>query len=74
MNELPLKSPVADPDRRTETERTQQVTVVGWTAGVSAFFALVALGQAPTWPVAFGVAAVMAMVALICHLILKREG
>jgi dipeptide/tripeptide permease len=48
------------------------VTVAGWTAGLTAFFACLALGQAPTWPMAFGVAAVAAMVAVVCYFILKR--
>jgi hypothetical protein len=48
------------------------VTVVGWVAGLSAFFSGIALTQEPTWPVAFGIAAVAAMVTIVCCSILRR--
>ena len=76
MNEPPpIKPPPPDPeaDASRDSERTKQVTVAGWTAGVSAFFALLAVGQTNTWSAAFGVAAVMAMVGGVCFLMLKRE-
>jgi len=51
--------------------RANRMSTVGWTAGLSALFACVALGGSPTWPVAFGVAAVALMVAVVCVAILK---
>jgi len=57
---------------KSETERTKQVTVAGWTAGVSAFFLMGALASNGSWPMAIGVIAVAAMVATVCYFILKR--
>ncbi len=51
--------------------RADRMSTVGWTAGLSALFACVALGGSPTWPVAFGVAAVALMVAVVCIAIMK---
>lgn len=68
----PALSP-AEPDQNRASERTHQVTVVGWTAGVTAFFCAVALANTPVWPVALGVAALAAMVTVICCYILRRE-
>ena len=55
-----------------EAERTKQVTVAGWTAGVTAVAVGVTMINAPEWPVAFGLSAVAAMVAVVCRGILKR--
>ena len=55
-----------------DSERTRQVTAAGYTAGVSAVVALVTLLYEPSWPVAFGVAAVAAMVAVVCFCMLKH--
>lgn len=71
MNDDTSTPPKADPIRACDTERTKQVTVAGWTAGLSAFFALGALTTSPTWPTAFGVMAVVGMVATVCYFILK---
>ncbi len=57
---------------QSDTERTKQVTVAGWTAGLSAFFAVGAMAASPTWPTAIGIAAVSAMVAVACYFILRR--
>ena len=73
MNEPPIKSPPGEPDPNADGERTKQVTVAGWTAGISAVLALTTLEGNPSWPAAFGVAVVMAMVAVVCHFILKKE-
>ena len=51
--------------------RANRMSTVGWTAGLSAFFACGALGNSPTWPVAFGVAAVALMVGVVCVAIMK---
>jgi len=64
--------PKTEAAQELDSERTKQVTVAGWTAGLSAFFGCIALSQAPTWPMAFGVAAVAAMVAVVCYFILQR--
>ena len=71
MNESTAPTPKPGPDE--DGERTKQVTVVGWVAGLSAFFSVATLTQSPTWPVAFGIAAIAAMVAVVCHAILKRS-
>ncbi|MCX6911257.1 MAG: hypothetical protein NTY01_24890 [Verrucomicrobia bacterium] len=71
MNDSPQQPPSEKVDKAAAA-RTEQVTVAGWTGGVSAFFALVTLGQSPTWPAAVGVAAVMAMVAVACYFILRK--
>jgi hypothetical protein len=72
MNDAASQPPKAEPIRDGDAERTKQVTVAGWTAGLSALFALGAVGTSPAWPTAFGVAAVSAMVAVVCYFILKR--
>jgi len=68
----PLSSP-AEPNQNRESERTNQVTVVGWSAGLTAFFCAYTVANAPIWPVAFGVAALAAMVTVICCYILRRN-
>ncbi len=73
MNESSTPSPVVTPDVELARERTKQASIVGWTGGLTAFFAVGALATNPTWPVAIGVAALAAMVAFICCGILKRQ-
>lgn len=53
------------------SERTKQVTVAGWTAGLSAFFIVGALTANASWPMAIGLIAVSAMVTVVCYFILK---
>ena len=72
MTESTNQNPTDDPNSSSDSERTKQVTVAGWTAGVSAFFAVGAVAATPTWPVAIGVSSVSAMVAVVCYFILKR--
>jgi len=72
MDETTPPKSTSDVKNPGDAERTKQVTVVGWTAGLSAFFAVGALASSPTWPVAIGIAAIAAMVAVICMAILKR--
>ena len=72
MNETPQTSPATQQDVELVRERTKQASIVGWTGGLSVFFAAIALATEPTWPVAIGVTALAAMVAVICHAILKR--
>jgi dihydrodipicolinate synthase/N-acetylneuraminate lyase len=72
MNEVAQQTPVAEANKNVDEERTKQVIAAGWTAGLSAFFALGALAASPTWPVAAGVTAVVAMVAVVCYFILKK--
>jgi dipeptide/tripeptide permease len=66
------QSPTPEPGQSLAEERTKQVSVAGWTAGLTAFFACCTLAESPTWPMAFGVAAVAAMVAVVCYFILGR--
>jgi hypothetical protein len=73
MNDQTQPPPPAQPNQNRESERTKQVTVVGWTAGLTAFFCAGTLINAPIWPVAFGVAALAAMVTVICCFILRRN-
>ena len=56
----------------TDSERTKQVSSVSWTTGIFVIFASITLINAPTWPVAFGVAALAVMVTIICGFMLKR--
>lgn len=56
----------------TGTERTKRITIAGWLAGFTAFFAVTAVAGWPTWPATIGVSAVAAMVAFVCYLILKK--
>ena len=72
MSDASQPPPPTDPKRDSDRERTKQVEVAGWTAGLSAFFALATLSVAPTWPMALAVVAVVAMVAVVCFFILKR--
>ena len=72
MNDTTQPSAGDEDAKNAESERTKQVTVAGWTAGVSAFFALGTLSVSPTWPMAVGVAVVAAMVAAACYFILKK--
>ena len=53
-------------------ERTKQAGVAGWTAGLSAFFAVGAAAAEPSWPVAAAVTAVAAMVSVVCYLMMRR--
>ncbi len=64
--------PTLEPPTNDGAERTKQVTVAGWTAGISALFAVTALVGSPTWPTAIGVGAVAAMVAAVCYFMLRR--
>ena len=55
-----------------EAGRSKTVEAAGWTAGLAALFLTGALSANPTWPVAFGVAAIAAMVATVCYFMLKK--
>jgi hypothetical protein len=57
---------------KSEAERTKQVQAAGWTAGLSAFFIVRALSVNTGWPMAVGVIAVAAMVAVACYFMLRR--
>jgi hypothetical protein len=72
MNEIPSSLTGTHAEVELARERTKQASIVGWTAGMSVFFAVGALITNATWPVAVGVSALAAMVALICRGILKR--
>ena len=72
MNEAIQTTSIDETAKNEDAERTKQVTVVGWTAGISAVAAFSTLEMQPTWPVAFGVAAIAAMVGVTCYCILKR--
>jgi dipeptide/tripeptide permease len=55
-----------------ETGRYKAVEAAGWTAGLTALFITGALSANPTWPMAFGAAAIAAMVATVCYFMLKK--
>lgn len=69
---MPEPSPDLNQSSNANEERTKQVTVAGYTAGTSVFFLALVIGSEPTWPAAFAVAALAAMVAVVCYHILKR--
>lgn len=60
-----------DPGQESGTRKVR-VTTAGWTAGISAFVMCCTLGTEPEWPVAVGVVAVAAMVAVACYFILEQ--
>jgi hypothetical protein len=72
MNDSTQQPPTPEPTKGNDAERTKQVTVAGWTAGVSACCALGTLTVSPLWPTAIGVVAVAAMVATVCYFIVRR--
>ena len=55
-----------------ESDRSKAVVAAGWTAGVTALVLTGALTTSPAWPVAFGAAAIAAMVATVCFFMLKK--
>jgi len=73
MNEPSQPAAAIQPEVAITRERTKQATIAGWTGGMTAMFAAGALTTNATWPVAVGVVAIAAMVAVICHGILKRQ-
>ena len=72
MSDNTQQTPKPETETYGDGERTKQVTVVGWLAGVFAVAAGITLINAPTWPAAFGIAAVAAMVTVICCYIVKK--
>jgi hypothetical protein len=72
MNETTQSTPTPESSKGNESERTEQLKVAGWTAGVSALAALGTLSASPTWPTTIGVTAVAAMVAVACYFILRK--
>lgn len=72
MNDTTQQSPTTEAGKNSDGERTKQVTVAGWTAGVPALFVGGALVASPSWPAATVVAALTAMGTVACYFILKR--
>jgi fatty acid desaturase len=72
MNDPNQQNPTPEPNKNNDSERTKQVTAFGWTAGVCALFAGFTLINAPTWPVAFAVAAIAVVGAFVVSTIFKR--
>ena len=72
MNDTTEKPPQKDAGENSQSERSKQVSAAGWTASMAAFFAVIALINQPTWPVAFGVAVVAVMVTFVCSFMLKK--
>jgi Flp pilus assembly protein TadB len=60
------------PEPSGDGERTKQVTAVSWLAGIFAVVAGITLVNEPSWPVAFGLAAVAVMVTMVSGYILKK--
>jgi len=71
MNDPNQPASSTDASKDLAKTRADRMSTVGWTAGMSALFACVALGGSPTWPVAFGVSAVALMVGVVCVAIMK---
>jgi dipeptide/tripeptide permease len=55
-----------------ESDHSKAVVAAGWTAGLAALFLTGMLTANPAWPVAFGAAAIAAMVATVCYFMLKK--
>ncbi len=72
MSDPNQQNPTPEPNKSGDAERTKQVTVFAWTAGVCALFAGITLVNAPTWPVAFGIAAIAVVGAFVFSTIFKR--
>jgi hypothetical protein len=72
MNDTIEKPSQKDAGENPHSERSKQVSAAGWTASLATMFAVVALINQPTWPVAFGVATVAVMVTVVCGFMLKR--
>jgi len=72
MSDPNQQNPTPEPNKSGDAERTKQVTVFGWTASVCAIFAFLTLTNAPTWPVAFAVAAIAVVGAFVFSTIFKR--
>jgi hypothetical protein len=73
MSDITQQSPTPEPNKRGDGEHTRQVKVAAWLAGVFAVVAAIGLANAPTWPVAFGIAALAAMVTVVCCSIAKKR-
>lgn len=58
---------------KAQMERTKRVQATGWTAGVSAFFLVGALAANGSWPMAVGICAIAAMVAVACVYMLRER-
>jgi hypothetical protein len=54
-------------------EGSKRASIAGWTAGLSAVFLCVTVGNSPEWPVAVAVVAIAAMVGVVCYVILKLK-
>ena len=59
-------------ETKTDSERTKQVTVAGWTAGVAAVVMVWSLTANASWPMAVAMIAIAAMVAVACYFMLKQ--
>ena len=54
-------------------ERTKQVEFAAWTAGLTALLGVGIFATNSSWPTAFGVATLSAMVTIVCYFILKKK-
>ena len=63
---------ISAPQPCTDSERTKQVSSVGWTVGLFAMFGCIALINQPTWPVAVGVSGLGVMVTAVGIYMLKK--
>ena len=72
MDDTVARQTNSETKQAIDSERTKQVLATGWTAGVFAVVACATLLYEPTWPVAFGIAAVAAMVAIVCFCMLRQ--
>jgi Flp pilus assembly protein TadB len=72
MDDPNQQNPPPSPNKSGDSERTKQVIAFGWTAGMCALFAGATLATAPTWPVAFAVAAIAVVGSFVFCTIFKR--
>jgi hypothetical protein len=73
MNDASYASAADEAAKKSRAESTGRVKVVAWMAGLTAFFVLLSIDESPTWPGAFMVACVVAMVTFVCYLILRQR-
>lgn len=65
------QAPVSAKSVDSESERIRLATVAGWTCGTVGFFGVGALFMNSSWPMAFGLVPIAAMVSAVCYFILK---
>jgi fatty acid desaturase len=71
MNNTNPENAKAEPCQKNSGRIISNATVAGITVVLASGGIVSVLSSAPTWPVAFAVAAIAAMVTVVCYFILK---